>query len=219
MKKLLTVISCCIFAASVQAQVASSHSRSNTTQKAVNSDYSRIEFSYAPISWDSNGHGVFDEEWTGYIKGKRVSNDMPLYLEYGINAQYAWYSESEENYEFSASVINANIPVNIAYRYGISNDTYITPYFGLHVRGNIIGQGREEVEKYKETYESTANFFDKDDMGSSKQTASRIQLGAQLGIGLDIKNLHIGIGYNTQFSEYFKKTKTSGYTITLGLNI
>lgn len=223
MKKLFTIISCCIFAASVQAQIVSSHSRSITTEQSNYPNYSRLEVSYSPMTFNIDGEDNMDFTGVklGYLHGMSISKTMPLYLEYGINAQYAWYSDSDKDgsyeEEVTASVLNLNIPVNIAYRYAINQDMHVTPYAGLHLRGNILGK-EEYEESYKGSKDDTFSydFFDKDDMG--KHTAKRIQVGAQIGVGLDYKQLHFGVGYNTQFGDYFEDVTTSGFDVKVGYN-
>ena len=211
MKKLFTIISCCIFAASVQAQIVSSHSRSVTTETANYPNYSRFEISYSPmtIKIDHESEG-FTGIRLGYLQGTSISKTMPLYLEYGINAHYAWYSDTSHDEEISSSVLNLNVPVNVAYKYALNDDVYITPYVGLHLRGNILG--KEEIE-YKGR-SSSIDLFDKDDMDDN--TANRIQVGGQIGVGLNYKQLYLGVGYNTQFGEYMEDVTTSGFDVTVG---
>lgn len=220
MKKLFTIISCCIFAASVQAQIVSSHSRSITTETSDYPDYNRLEISYSPMTMKYDGESEnFTGIKLGYLHGMSISKTMPLYLEYGINAMYAWYSDSEENggyeEEVTASVLNLNVPVNIAYKYAINQDMHVTPYAGLHLRGNIMGKS-EWKESYRSSSKSeTIDFFDKDDV---KHTANRIQIGGQIGVGLDYKQLYFGVAYNTQFGEYRDDVTTSGFDVTVGFN-
>ena len=211
MRKLFTIILCCLLAANVQAQIVSSHSRSITAEKDNFPDYSRIEISYSPMSWE-DPETSFTGIKFGFLHGESISNTAPLYFEYGINAHYAWSDDEIWKGNVTTSVLNLNIPVNFAYKFDINDDVHITPYVGLHLRGNIIGQKKYEYD------DKTSNFFDKDDMGSSKLTANRIQLGGQIGAGIDYKRLYVGVGYNTQISEYMKGVNTSGLDVTIGYN-
>ena len=62
------------------------------------------------------------------------------------------------------------------------------------------------------------DMFDKDDMGSKDATWKRIQVGWQIGVGLNFKHLHVGLAYGKDFSELYKKCKVPFTTISLGYN-
>lgn len=190
------------------AQIVSSHSNSITySSSSVGfKNYSRIEFSYAPIAWGGDA-GEDADTWTGiklgYLHGYSLSNNIPLFLEAGANVQYAWYSEDNVD----AKILNVNIPINVAYKFFIPNSAVaITPYAGLHIRGNIIGEEDNDNHRYDRDY------FDDND-------AKRVQLGGQIGVGLDYKALYVGLSYNPQFTEYMKKLSSYSFNITLGVNL
>lgn len=211
MKKFLSIAIACILAVAAQAQIVSSHSRSITRQ-SNNADYERLYVSYAPISF-SNNHDVEDLKGfkLGYLYGKSISTEYPIFVEYGSNIHYAWSSDSYEKVDITTTMLNINIPVSIAYKYELSQGVAIAPYAGLHLRGNIIGKQKKE---HKSGSDKEINFFDKDDM--AEETASRVQVGFQIGAGLTYNQLYVGAAYATQFNEYIEGLKTSGVIVSLG---
>lgn len=238
MKKFFVIAVACVLAISAQAQIVSSHSRSITKQ-SNNRDYERLYISYAPVSCSGDYVDALNRESKqdlsslnginfGYLYGKSVSTELPLYLELGANIQYAWKSVSDSDtysggkYEFDAtmSMLAINVPLSIAYKLPIADGVSLSPYAGIHVRGNIIGKitetGTETYKGYSEEITEEIDFFDKDDMEGSEYTANRVQIGGQIGVGLNYNSLYVGVAYTTQFGEYLKKWNTSGLQVTLG---
>lgn len=56
------------------------------------------------------------------------------------------------------------------------------------------------------------------DMGGSRYTAKRIQVGWQIGAGLSYKALYFGLSYGLDFTDFAKRTKTSNFAVSLGYN-
>ena len=217
MKKVFLTLAICLLTVASQAQIVSSRSRSITTQAADYPDYQRVHINYAPVDLggDYGKHSDYSLSGIelGYAKGTSISNTMPLYVEYGANLHYAWDSIDDEDETMTLSCLNLNVPVNLVYRYNIGNGMYLAPYAGLHARVNILATEKYEDEYYDES--KTINLFDKDDVD---YTAKRLQIGAQIGVGFDINNIHVGLGYVFDMTEFMKKTTTSGLRATVGFN-
>lgn len=209
MKKIFAFAFACILAVGAQAQIVSSHSRS-ITRESNNRDYERVYISYAPVTSSGDYAPKCYDNLTGfnlgYLYGKSISADLPLYLEMSANLQYAWGSESRHHGDETLSMLAINLPANLAYKLPLSDGLSLTPYVGVHVRTNIIGQTKYDGE--------TEDFFSKSDMGDD--TANRVQIGGQVGVGLNYNALYIGFAYTTQFGEYMKKWNTGGIQVTLG---
>lgn len=113
-------------------------------------------------------------------------------------------------------MLSLNIPVNLLYRFNITDDFSISPYFGLDFRINLLGKNKAEVTYNDETDSEDINLFDDDDMGD--EAWGRFQAGWHLGVGFDYRVLHVGVEYGTDFNEIAEKTKFATTSITLGLN-
>lgn len=183
----------------------------------------------------------------GYTYGLNIVKDIPLFLEFGMNGAYAAttldYEElglSEDLLEQKITVAALNIPVSVGYKLSFSEKVSLTPFVGVNFRGMLLGKGKYSItdqsilDQLQSSGYSEADFwqemetdygvkqeqdmFDKDDMGSKDATWKRIQVGWQIGVGLNFKHLHVGLAYGKDFSELYKKCKVSFTTISLGYN-
>ncbi len=127
---------------------------------------------------------------------------------------YGDYSdeESEENDKVKYTKMSISIPVNVAYKFTLKNnsDISIVPFVGLNLKANIIG-------KIKYGDEDAVDQFDKDKVGEDSQW-KRFQIGWNVGAGINYKALYAGLKYGTDFTELCKKVKTSNWAITVGYN-
>ena len=187
-------------------------------------NYGRIFVSYAPMSF-SGDLGEDIDMANGFALGVQggwsVSKDVPLYFESGFNLCYNSHTENENLYgiklKLTEKIFKLNVPVNLAYRFSVNGaeGISIVPYIGLHATYNISGDVTLKAggEKLK------LDFFDEDDMDLLYlDTANRFQFGWQIGIGINIKALYLGVGYSAEFTEFLKDVNTGGLTLTLGLN-
>ena len=152
--------------------------------------------------------------------------NLPLYMEAGAAIQYRSYKdkESDSYYDFSDkyNLLSLNIPVNLLYRFNITDDFSISPYFGLDFRINLLGKEKLEYTANGETESEDFNLFDKGDMEelyeSDKAVWKRFQAGWHIGVGFDYRIIHIAVEYGTDFNEIAEKSKFATPAITLGLN-
>lgn len=113
-------------------------------------------------------------------------------------------------------MLSLNIPVNLLYRFNITDDFSISPYFGLDFRINVLGKNKYEEDYNGDVDSYDWNLFDDDDMDGDPW--GRFQAGWHLGVGFDYSVLHVGVEYGTDFNEIAEKTKFATTSITLGLN-
>lgn len=179
------------------AQFTSNVSRSAYNAENVDS-YSRVEvgFTLGTPKFSSEGISVEGDNMNGItaglIWGKNISTTMPLYTEYGAKATWLnWSSgETKENY------IYISIPVNLVYKYAINEEIALSPFAGLNAKVNILAKEKDKDVSY--------NLFEDFD---GEDGWSRFQIGANLGVGLTIKNLNLIYTFQPDFMElssYFK---------------
>ncbi len=183
----------------------------------------------------------------GYTHGINIVRDLPLFLEVGVNGVYASttldYEDlglTEDLLEQKVQVAALNVPVSLGYKLSFSKQTSLTPFVGVNIRGMLLGKGKYSIADqsildqlqgagYSESdfwaemeadygMKQEQNMFDKDDMGSKDATWKRLQIGWQIGVGLNYKHLYIGLAYGKDFSELYKKCKVSFTTVSLGYN-
>ncbi|HJG77507.1 outer membrane beta-barrel protein [Phocaeicola barnesiae] len=189
--------------------------------------WSRIYVSYTPSKMkfdDSDDDIKFKGFTVGWLRGFGLTQSLPLYMEAGAGIQYRSYkdedSESYGGYEYSYSekltMLSLNIPLNLLYRFNITDDFSISPYFGLDFRINLLGKNKYEETGYGETDSEDWNLFDDDDMGG--EPWKRFQAGWHIGVGLDYRAIHLGVEYGTDFNEIVDETKFATTSVTLGFN-
>lgn len=183
----------------------------------------------------------------GYTHGFNIVRELPLFVEFGVNGSYAAttldYEDlglSSDTFEEKLYVVSLNVPVSLAYKLSFSKQTSLTPFVGVNFRGMLLGKGKyaitdqtwldqmhedgfsdseiwEEVEA-KYSLKQEMNLFDKGDMGGKNAAWKRLQVGWQIGVGLNYKHLYVGLAYGEDFSELYKKCKVAFTTVSLGYN-
>lgn len=252
-------------------ETKSSFNGGNFFSKMSTDDYSRLFVGYNPVSADwkeleSQIKKLYPMEnglTVGYMYGKNVLKNLPLYVEFGANVGWIFGKyedkQSEDGYkqtlENSLNMFSLNIPVNLAFRFSFNdNKIAVTPYLGLNFRINMAGTMKStEVLSGDDTKVTTivnTNLFSSDaqepeeddldidgDVDEGKYTIEasvgmgdwafkRFQVGFNIGVAVDFKSLHLGIGYVTDFSrianyeenDYEFACKLGVPTISLGVN-
>lgn len=252
-------------------ETKSSFNGGNFFSKMSTDDYSRLFVGYNPVSADwkelesliKKSYPMENGLTVGYMYGKNVLKNLPLYVEFGANVGWIFgkYEDkkSDEYYkvttENSLNMFSLNIPVNLAFRFSFNdNKIAVTPYLGLNFRINMAGTVKTtQVTSDDETKVTTilnTNLFSSDaqepeeddldidgDVDEGKYTIEasvgmgdmafkRFQVGFNIGVAVDFKSLHLGIGYVTDFSrianyeenDYEFACKLGVPTISLGVN-
>ena len=162
---------------------------------------------------------------TLYLKGFSVTNRLPLYVETGAALQYRSHKEEGNyggpGYDYSDKhkMFSLNIPVNLLYRFNVTDDFSVSPYFGLDFRINLTGKYSWEtgMGQYNEPQGEDLNLFDEDEMGKDG-VWKRFQAGWHIGTNFTYKKVSLGISYGQDFNEIVEDCKLSTTTVTLGFN-
>ena len=187
-------------------------------QNADTDNYSRFELSYASTKFsyqnlddDTNGFSA------GFLWGDNLSANLPLFVEYGFNLTYVigkdeasdtYYGTAKETDKF----LNVALPLNLAYKIALADNVSLVPFAGLNFKVNLVGKAEMEATGYSNV---TLDFFDDEEV---ENTAKRFQLGANVGLGLNINNVYVGYRFQPDFIEYVDNLKTKTHYISLGLN-
>lgn len=249
--KSLLIVALLAMASSVSAQFANTNTSSggNNMRNIDTNGWQKVYVSYNPLKMIMDVESADDVNMTGfslgYSKGYSISKDFPLFAEAGIEATYAFNTVDKEDrkdletdsngdLEMKTTYFSVTVPVNLAYKFTLAEKNIsIVPYFGVNLKGNIIGKSKKDFVNFKESYNydtekeyweaaeedgdrQETNWFDKKEAGSKDAQWKRIQFGWQLGVGLYYNQIYVGVGYSKDFSELCKKTKVSKTSITLG---
>ena len=226
------------FVATASAQFANSGSSGGgfSLGNAQTEDYSRFKVSFATssFSFDTNYYSDEPESLKGvsveYLYGKHITQNLPLFIEYGGNLTWGISKEEfddkdgsyTENLESTLNVMSLTIPINIAYKFSVNDDFSIEPHVGVGARFNVLANYSYSYDLYykgefEEDYEKSYSFFDKDYMGKDGQW-NRFQMVGQAGIGFSFQKFYIGYEYSWNFMELAKKVKLNTNYISVGYN-
>ena len=164
MKKLLILAIASIMSLGASAQLITS----NTVTYKKGSGYNRIGASYNSISSSAEGSESVSGVSLSWTKGISVAKDMPLFIETGLGATYAFDD---------LNALTATIPLNVTYKWPVTESIKIAPLAGLTFNGNIIS----DVEDVK--------FF---------------TLGWQAGVNVELGKLYLGVTYGGGLTDYCK---------------
>ena len=219
MKKLFILAVVAFVGMTASAQLISSNTI--TRQETNSNNYSRYAVGYNSVSFSDD----IDESLTGFSlewnKGISVSTTLPLFVETGIGASYSWKSKDEVDYRFAT----IQVPLNLVYKYEVTDGVKIAPYAGLYFRGNLFAEIEADGD--------TNNLFD--DLEDGGLEAKRFSYGFQIGIGVEFNKLYLGINYGTDlnkfididetvysYGDYYSykvSSKTSTFTAKVGFNL
>lgn len=225
MKKLL--FSVCAFimisvAASAQYVASSSNAATGGSSQSSAAKFGTFGITYSPTTLNSiEGNSSSSEEMQSvsltWTKADALHPVQPVYLEYGLGAQWTFQNDDDDDVNVSTNFIGLKIPVNILYKYDVPQTNFsIMPYAGLNLTGYVLGStsAKSGDDKFSLSY------FSKDDMGEDK--FNRITVGWQVGARVRINNsLFVGIAYEGPITHLYKegdyKINFNHINISLGL--
>ena len=190
-----------VMSLSASAQLISS----NTVTHKKGNGYSRLSVSYTSLSnIGEDGMSGISAAWT---KGIAISKTTPLFIETGLGLNYAWKSEDE----YKTNWLTATVPVNLVYKYEITDGIKLAPFAGFYLRGNLVGNTSSDY------FDEDISFFDDYEDGGFE--ASRFSFGWNIGVGVDINKFYLGISYGSDFNEFVEDADKIGtFSATVGFN-
>lgn len=182
---------------------------SNTVTHKASDNYNRFSVSYTSLSnIDEDAMSGISAAWT---KGIAISKTTPLFIETGLGLNYAWKSEDE----YKINWLTATIPVNLVYKYEISDGIKLAPFAGIYLRGNLLGE--MNIDDDYSQYMDDVNFFDDYDDGGYE--ASRFSFGWNIGVGVEINKFYLGLSYGSDLNEFVEDADKIGtLSATVGFN-
>ena len=187
-------------------------------------DYNRISVGYDAQFFS----GDIEETVTGngfnvmYNHGFALTSNVPLFLELGVglgynNGKYTTFENERYKYEANLSNFWLKVPVNIAYRAKLTDNISLLPYTGINFKINATVDAKETEHDLRNGDKDSESwsFFD-DEMGGK-----RFQMGWQIGVGVNISKLFVGIQYGIDFmpivkNDYDFKINSSNLAVSVG---
>lgn len=200
-----------------------------------NENYQRVELGYNAEMLTGTTLSGFT---ANYNYGLSLSQDLPLYLEFGGRLSY--------NGGNDISLLGLTIPVSVGYKFNVTDNIAITPYTGINFRINLLAKanghslfggddndsGDWEDEDWGDwgDYSSRSYIddilngdFDPDDFiedaiddayASSKW--KRFQMGWQIGAGVNFGKWYAGLEYGLDFIKIADHVNSSHLNISVG---
>ncbi|MDO4497739.1 MAG: outer membrane beta-barrel protein [Bacteroidales bacterium] len=168
-------------------------------------DYTRLQASFTIGSLSNSGVPSIDPNGfsLGVIQGINVVEHLPVFVE--IGATLNWMHSAADYYNLidpkdrgdrKYTNMNIAIPVNGVYKFAINDIVSINAHAGLNLKVNFFANEKVNGEKI--------NYLKKDDMGGRDNRGNVFQLGGQVGLGVNIKQIYIGYQYQTDFMKLVK---------------
>ncbi|MBQ6693863.1 MAG: porin family protein [Bacteroidaceae bacterium] len=204
-------------ATAASAQFANQSSQSSASAADA---WQSLKISYSSYTIDEDGADLDPASslTLGYAKSFAISQNLPLFVETGVNASYTFgevLSEKDDYVKSTASVsmFTVGIPVNLGYKFAINDEVSIFPYAGINLKYHLKGEIEIEAKGYGESVSETLDMFDSDEGDGDK-----FQYGLQIGANLNYKKFIVGVSYGFELNEIMEDTKTNALTLTLGVN-
>lgn len=236
MKKFL--LTACLLATSViaSAQFATSNNSKSSKSIKPNNSYNSIRLSYSSdISLKSNSSNLegllydlfFDFKGLSleYTKSANISNQLPIFLEIGIGADWINYTTSDKwddedgkyKEKYAVNIWKAYVPINVGYKIALDNHLSIMPYVGVRTHFCIAGN---DIYTYNYDYYEENSWYkdeegkDVDKLFDNNDLFARLLFSWQIGVNAAInEKLHIGINSEQPLGNGFNAT-----TISVGYN-
>lgn len=167
-----------------------------------------------------------------YYFGIKPFNKIQLYTEIGLNATCTFGKDVEEVYfeddlctGGGFSYVSLRIPLNIKYKFYISNKTWaISPFVGCYVKQNITAKQKNNVSEVdlingfvRFTYYDNYDRYVEEVYDFSKYR--KTQLGFQLGLTVEYKNFNISGYYSRDFQKIYHNTYSYQFGFNLGYRL
>ena len=213
-------------ALSASAQFVNVGSSGSSRLTSVTTDgWNRLYVSYLPSKLKTDGEDALKMKGfsVGYMRGISVTNKIPLYIEVGAAFQNRAEKEDAEygGYALKAKInaMSLNVPVHLLYRFNVTDDFSIEPFFGFDFRFNLAGKYKLDASGGGLSVSEDYSLFDDDDMYElGLDACKRFQAGWHVGVNLSYKPVYFGVNYGKDFNEINDYVKVATTSVFLGFN-
>lgn len=220
MRKFISLAIMAFLSFSVQAQIVSSRSSMATRQILNEPGWSILGLEYLPSTTiQAINSGTWKEGHAfaiSYTQAVAMTKSMPLFLEWGLGAQYSSYGN--ERVGNALDFLSVKAPLNIVLDIHISDTKiHLDPYVGLCVRGNAWGRTFYITKDYssnnEEKFSDPISFFD--------NTGYKLfQIGGHFGVKARFESgFFVGVEHGSDFNTFINDDKKiiSGVSVSGGL--
>lgn len=175
---------------------------------AMAQDYLRLQASFVSNKMTETDPAIKPKGVNfGGVAGFLVSDNLPIYLEPGLNFTWAHSADDYANGagEVKFTYMNAAIPLNGVYKYDLNDKVAVSGFFGFNFKANLMAKQRNKYDDGITYSKRTFSWLSKDDMGGRDNRGSFFQLGSQIGCGFHVSRFYIGYQFQwdwMKFQEY-----------------
>lgn len=205
MKKIIAIAAAVLaLSVSVSAQRYGGYNGYNRHSYDSPQTLNHVHMAYSPLTakYTSKG-GKTTYPLTGLSIGvgqiTPISAELPLLLEYGLDAQYSFEMKKNE----SRNMMTFNAPVSVMYQVGMpATGVAILPYAGIDLGYNLFGS--QKVLGERVGYFSDLDF-------------TRFMVGCHLGVKFLIRSVYFGLAYQGCFNELSENLKYTQAQFSVGV--
>ena len=161
-----------------------------------------------------------------------LSRRYPLYLETGLylSNKGAKLDIAYEDVPGTSQIrprielMYLQLPVMIAYHFRLGRATTLQPFVGGYYSVGISCKLKEEYSGQITGTATTDLLHGTDRNGEAPQRMKRSDAGIRLGVGLTLRNVYLGVGYElglmnvSKYPDRFGKTENNALTVSAGYN-
>lgn len=142
-----------------------------------------------------------------------TNNKKPLFLQLGMDLNYV----SKEFEEEDETLTSLSFPINLSYKFKMTDDCSFEPFFGVNFRYNITAKATSKVYYVGVGKQKLDYFKDLD--------AKRFQFGLNVGASFNFDCFNIGYRFCPDLTNFFGKeyyqvdTRTRYHFVTFGLTL
>ena len=189
--------------------------------------FSTLGLSYHPMSLIAvegddkdiltfNGFGI---TWTN---ANAISTTIPLYIEYGVGAQYSYRHDQEKknayNYEAKYHLLSVKVPVEFLYRIQIpGSKVCFAPFAGLDAVVYALGRGTETVSDSK--YDSLNGTSTFDLFSNNDPKLNRFNLDWHAGGKLMFGHFFVAAAYEGPILGFYHKDNVKAYSSQANISV
>lgn len=146
----------------------------------------------------------------GGVLGLSVSDNLPIYLEPGINVSWSHSAKDLKaagikTSEVKFTYMNVAVPVNGVYKFELNDKVAFSGHAGLNFKVNFMAKQHTKTfdpVTGKQLAKSDVSWISKDDMGDRENRANIFQLGGQVGAGVHLSQFYFGWQFQTDFMKF-----------------
>jgi len=161
-------------------------------------DYNTVNVSFVTRSYGGGSTSGFE---LGYVHGFSVWQERPLYFQTGLKMDMGFKDLGSEEFagvrlKADLTTMSFSVPLDLAYRFGSGeNGVYFTPYLGLNMKLNAMAKAKATGSYGGSSASESISLFD------DGYDMKHFQIGWHIGAGVDIRHIHIGAQYGTDFMQ------------------